>query len=329
MIRVDNLTKRYGDHEAVRGLAFHVKRGEVCGFLGPNGAGKSTTLRMLTGFLEPTGGSIAIGGVDALAKPLEARALIGYMPEACPLYPEMRVGEYLHYRANLKRVPVEKVDERVRTSLAEAKVDDVEHRIIGQLSKGYRQRVGLADALVADPPLLILDEPTAGLDPNQIRQVRDLIKRLAKDKKDKTVLLSTHILPEVEAICDRVLILNRGKLVSDGQVGSLRDPSAASGACLEARSAVIIEGRGAAGAFQDAFETLDGVRVASLEAEGERVRATLESGDPDVAERVFRAVAEAGLVLRELRPHQASLEDVFSKLTTNEPEPSAAREEEE
>ncbi|MCA9606396.1 MAG: ATP-binding cassette domain-containing protein, partial [Myxococcales bacterium] len=196
MIRVENLTKSYGRHEAVRGLSFEVPKGQVCGFLGPNGAGKSTTLRMITGFLAPTTGSIAIGGIDALAQPIEARKQLGYMPEACPLYPEMRVAEYLKYRAELKGVPRSKIADRVKKSLEQAAVADVEHRIIGQLSKGYRQRVGLADALVADPPLLILDEPTAGLDPNQIRQVRTLIGELAKNK---TVLLSTHILPEVEA----------------------------------------------------------------------------------------------------------------------------------
>lgn len=312
MIEVRNLTKRYGNHEAVRDLSFEVAAGEICGFLGPNGAGKSTTLRMLTGFLEPTAGSIAIGGVDALREPIEARSRIGYMPEACPLYPEMRVAEYLLYRAELKRVPVEQVDERVEKALVDARVDDVAHRIIGQLSKGYRQRVGLADALLGDPPLLILDEPTAGLDPNQIRQVRELIKRLAEDK---TVLLSTHILPEVEAICDRVLILNRGRLVSEGEPASLRGGAAA-------REVVVLQGRGELEGFRRALAEVEGARVTRLEeraVDGEAlIHGAVEAAEGDLAERVFRAVASAGLVLRELRRKETSLEDVFSALTTRE-----------
>ncbi len=320
MIEVRNLSKNYGNHRAVRGLTFEVAQGEICGFLGPNGAGKSTTLRMITGFLEPTEGAITIGGVDALAEPIEARRKIGYMPEACPLYPEMRVAEYLRYRAELKGLRSAKIKERVDKALHDAKVDDVADRIIGQLSKGYRQRVGLADALVADPPLLILDEPTAGLDPNQIRQVRELIKRLAADK---TVFLSTHILPEVEAICDRVLILNKGQLVSEGDPARLRDGATG-------QEEVVLSGRGDEAAFRAALEVVEGVRIKSISgrADGERtlVSATLEASDPDAAEHVFRAIADAGLTLRELRRKQASLEDVFSRLTTKE---RAAKEEEE
>ncbi len=312
MIEVQNHTKRYGSHTAVQDLSFEVPSGQVCGFLGPNGAGKSTTLRMLTGFLAPTGGSIRIGGVDALAHPIEARRKIGYMPEACPLYPEMRVSEYLRYRAELKGVPRKQIATRVEASLAQASVTDVAHRIIGQLSKGYRQRVGLADALVADPPLLVLDEPTAGLDPNQIRQVRTLIEELAKDK---TVLLSTHILPEVEAICDRVLIIHRGRLVSEGGPTSLRGESA--------KHHVVVEVRGTLPAVRECLASVSSASVLSIgEAGGYRdvsvVRAELESGDPDVVERVFAAVVSAGLVLRELRQQQASLEDLFADLTTTE-----------
>lgn len=320
MIEVRNLTKKYGSHEAVRGLTFGVPRGQVCGFLGPNGAGKSTTLRMLTGFLSPTTGSIRIDGVDALDLPIEARKKIGYMPESCPLYPEMRVGEYLRYRAELKRVPYAEIGDRVASAAKQATVDDVEERIIGQLSKGYRQRVGLADALVADPPLLVLDEPTAGLDPNQIRQVRSLITRLAQNK---TVVLSTHILPEVEAICDHVLIIHRGKMVAEGDPKTLRHD-------LAGKETIRIEGRGDPDAYADALAGLDGVHVVSLSASaGELVQGRLESaGDPDASERIFRAVADAGLVLRELRSQQASLEDVFANLTTAEPAARASEEEE-
>jgi len=314
VIEVRDLTKHYGGHEAVKGLTFEVPRGQICGFLGPNGAGKSTTLRMLTGFLAPTRGSISIGGIDALEQPLEARKALGYMPEACPLYPEMRVGEYLRYRAALKGLPSSEVSGRVEASLKQASVDDVAHRIIGQLSKGYRQRVGLADALVADPPLLVLDEPTAGLDPNQIRQVRELITELSKNK---TVLLSTHILPEVEALCDRVLIIHKGKLVSEGEPTTLRGQMAG-------RQVIQLEGRGAEAAFQAALDGLEGVRlvdairVVSGTGDAQVVRARLESDDPDAAERVFAAVAAAGLALRELRRREASLEDVFTDLTTTD-----------
>ena len=316
MIEVRDLTKHYGSHEAVRGLTFDVPRGQICGFLGPNGAGKSTTLRMLTGFLAPTRGAISIGGVDAIEEPLEARKALGYMPEACPLYPEMRVGEYLRYRAALKAVPSGEIAGRVESSLKQASVSDVAHRIIGQLSKGYRQRVGLADALVADPPLLVLDEPTAGLDPNQIRQVRELITELAKNK---TVLLSTHILPEVEALCDRVLIINRGKLVSEGEPGTLRGQ-------IAGRQVIRLEGRGARGAFEDVLGALpqvkiiDGPKALSGSGEHQIVQARLEAEDPDAVEVVFGAIAKAGLTLRELRRQEASLEDVFADLTTDEPE---------
>lgn len=329
MIEVRNLTKRYGDHEAVGDLSFQVPKGQVCGFLGPNGAGKSTTLRMLTGFLSPTHGSITIGGVDAREEPVEARKLIGYMPELCPLYPEMRVDEYLRYRAELKGVARADRDAYVEKALENAAVKDVSTRIIGQLSKGYRQRVGLADALVADPPLLVLDEPTAGLDPNQIRQVRELIGRLAKNK---TVILSTHILPEVEAICDRVLILHRGKLVSEGEPSALRGVSS--------HQTISLTARAEPSALAEALDGLDGLRVAGIRKkkgvapDPERapvVTATIEAeGDPDAVERVFAAVAEAGIVLRELRHKHASLEDVFADLTTSEPtaEPTLGEEEE-
>ena len=222
MIDVRHLTKRYGERTAVNDLSFSVERGEVVGFLGPNGAGKSTTLRMLTGFLEPSAGEVRIAGFDAKKQPLEVKRSVGYMPEAVPLYLEMRVVEYLRYRAELKGVPRRDRKQNVDKALELANVADVRGRIIGQLSKGYRQRVGLADALVADPPLLILDEPTAGLDPNQIRQVRDLVRSLGREK---TVLLSTHILPEVEAICGRVIILDRGRLVSSGRPEELRSVS--------------------------------------------------------------------------------------------------------
>jgi ABC-2 type transport system ATP-binding protein len=210
VIEVQGLTRRYGNRLAVHDVSFRVERGQIAGFLGPNGAGKTTTLRMLTGYLAPTTGEVRIDGIDAVASSMQARARLGYMPEGVPLYREMRVVEYLRHRGALKNV--ERVHEAVDRSLELAGVTDAQSRIIGQLSKGYRQRVGLAEALIADPPILILDEPTAGLDPNQVRQFRELIRSFAGDK---TVLLSTHILSEVEAVCDRVIIIREGEKVAD------------------------------------------------------------------------------------------------------------------
>jgi ABC-2 type transport system ATP-binding protein len=315
VIRVEHLTKRYGERVAVDDVGFDVAPGEVIGFLGPNGAGKSTTLRMITGYLSPNDGRIRIGDVDAVADPVKARRLIGYMPESVPLYRELRVDEYLRYRARLKGVARRQVDARVKESLELANVADVRHRIIGQLSKGYRSRVGLADALVADPPVLILDEPTAGLDPNQIRQVRDLVRSLSGRK---TVLLSTHILPEVESTCGRVLIIHRGRIVGEGAPGRLRVAS-------EGSQALTIEGRGERARFEQVLGAVPGVRgiaeLTVLQPDPPIVRAKLDVEGEGAAEAVFRAVAQAGLVLRELRREQTSLEDVFAKLTTHEAEP--------
>ncbi len=204
MIKVSNLTKQFAGRTAVDDVSFEVKRGEIIGFLGPNGAGKTTTMRMLTGFLHPTRGAVEIAGCDVFEDPIEARRHIGYMPESCPLYHEMRVDEYLTFRAQIKGVARKAIRSRRDIVKEQCGLTDVGRRIIGQLSKGYRQRVGLADSLLHDPDLLILDEPTAGLDPNQIREVRELIRQLAERH---TLLLSTHILPEVEMTCRRILII--------------------------------------------------------------------------------------------------------------------------
>lgn len=311
MIRVEQLSKRYGEHRAVDGISFDVPRGEIVGFLGPNGAGKSTTLRMLTGYLIPNAGRIHIGGVDAVAHPVKARRLIGYMPESVPLYKEMRVEEYLRHRGELKGVARRDLAKHVDRALEMANVGDVRMRIIGQLSKGYRSRVGLADALIADPPLLVLDEPTAGLDPNQIRQVRDLIRGMAGER---TILLSTHILPEVESTCGRVIIINKGRIVGEGAPADLR----VSGSGGEV---IVLEGKGELARFSETVDRVKGVRriMDSATLDGGHVRLRLEADSADVAEDVFAAIAEAGLRLRELHREQTSLEDVFASLTTVEP----------
>jgi ABC-2 type transport system ATP-binding protein len=219
MILVENLTKYYGDYAAVRDISFTVERGQVVGFLGPNGAGKSTTMRILTGYLTATSGKASIDGKDVFWDPIEARRRIGYLPESCPLYTEMRVEEYLRFRGGLKGLSRSEIKTRVGYVLERCWLKDVRRQLIGTLSKGYRQRVGLADALLANPPVLILDEPTVGLDPTQIRETRKLIKELGKQH---TVLLSTHILSEVEMTCDTVIIIYQGQVTVQGSLTGVR-----------------------------------------------------------------------------------------------------------
>jgi ABC-2 type transport system ATP-binding protein len=219
MIHVENLTKYYGDYAAVRDVSFDVERGQVVGFLGPNGAGKSTTMRILTGYLNATSGSASVDGKDVFWNPIEARRRIGYLPESCPLYTEMRVEEYLRFRGGLKGLNRRETNTRLGYVLDRCWLRDVRRQLIGTLSKGYRQRVGLADALIANPPVLVLDEPTVGLDPSQIRETRKLIKELGNEH---TVLLSTHVLPEVEMSCDHVILIYQGKVAAKGSLDSLR-----------------------------------------------------------------------------------------------------------
>lgn len=319
MIVAEDLTKDYGTVVAVKSLSFEVGRGEVVGFLGPNGAGKSTTLRMLAGFLGPTSGRARINGFDVLEDSLAARRSLGYMPESSPLYGELRVREYLEFRAALKQVPGRERRRAVERALALAAVADMAEVLIRHLSKGYRQRVGLADALVASPPLLILDEPTAGLDPNQIREVRKLVRALAEEH---TLLLSTHILPEVESVCSRALVLHRGQLVAQGTLDELR-------AQRRARSVRFV--------VRDTGDRARGVleRVAGSgkvrehgRDEPELVRfvvdapAGVDAGD--LAERAIAALLEAAVAVREVSPVQATLEDVFAELTGAGPGGAAA-----
>src|SRR3954452_9036727 len=259
MIKVENLTKRYAGHTAIQDLSFEVGKGEIMGFLGPNGAGKSTTMRILSSFMPATSGRASIAGFDVFEQSLQARSHLGYMPENVPLYGDMRVTEYLNYRAALKGVPHRRIAERVGDVKELCGLKDVERKLIGTLSKGYRQRVGLADALLAEPDLLILDEPTIGLDPNQIRQVRELIKNLANKR---TVLISTHILPEVEIMCSRVVVIHKGKIrASDTAENLLKNHRAAGLVRLEVRDAT-------ADAREDLLQ-LTGVKDVTEEREGE------------------------------------------------------------
>jgi ABC-2 type transport system ATP-binding protein len=308
MISVQNLTKRYGRQLAVDDLSFEVGKGEVVGFLGPNGAGKSTTLRILAGFLGMTSGKVTIFGHDIETDSFEARKRIGYMPEAVPLYPEMRVGEYLSFRAELKGVARSKRKARVGIAMEKSRVLDRETTLIGNLSKGYRQRVGLADALVADPPLLILDEPTAGLDPNQIREVRQVIKGLGEDH---TVLLSTHILSEVESSCGRVVVIHEGKLVAEGAVSKIKS--------LQRSPGVIVRVGGDGKAAREILAGIDGIAKTELETTDSEaiIRCTWskKTSDPAVNERIAAALVAAGIGVRGLAPVQSSLEQVFAELT--------------
>src|ERR1051325_1934003 len=305
MIKVENLTKRYAGHAAVQDLNFEVSQGEIMGFLGPNGAGKTTTMRILAGFMPATSGRASIAGFDVFSQSLQARAHLGYMPENVPLYSDMRVTEYLNYRAALKAVPHRRISERVGDVKELCGLKNVERKLIGTLSKGYRQRVGLADALVAEPDLLILDEPTIGLDPNQIRQVRELIKNLGRQH---TILLSTHILPEVEMTCSRVIIVHKGRIEAcdtpDNLLGKIRQ---AGGVQLEAK---IGNDNG-----EDELKKIPGVRDVVTEGADDWKRFSLlvESGD-DVREEVFRLAVERRWAVRELTQRRGTLEDVFVEL---------------
>jgi ABC-2 type transport system ATP-binding protein len=319
LITATHLTKRYAPRgpAAVDDVSFSIGKGEVVGFLGPNGAGKSTTLRILAGFLGPTAGKVEIAGHDVVSDSLEARRCIGYMPETAPLYPEMRVVEYLRFRAELKRVARSARAGHVDDAMRKAGVVDVAHQRIGHLSKGYRQRVGIADAIVARPPIVILDEPTAGLDPNQIREARALVRELGREH---TVLLSTHILSEVEACATRVLLVHRGKLVAEGLTEDIRTMRGATAIEVvvrgdrESAARALARGEGVSRAnVADAAGAGDVVRVRArfakaLSAE-ERGRAV---------ERCVGALVAAGIGVREVRPAGGSLEDVFAALTRGE-----------
>lgn len=310
MIKVEQLTKRFAATTAVSEISFDVRPQEVVGFLGPNGAGKSTTLKVITGFYSATSGSVLVDGHDVSRRPEAVKRAIGYLPENVPLYPEMRVHEYLRYRAALKRVAGSRRRAAVDSAIERCRLGDVRSRIIGQLSKGYRQRVGLADALVGDPKLLILDEPTIGLDPNQIRQVRELIRDLGRER---TVILSSHILPEVEAVCSRVLIINRGKIVGQGDPGELRAGLGKEGA------SITLEVKDPEGRAPEVLKAVEGVTGVGEPIAGEDGLAVFEvTAGADVRERIFDAAVGSGFKLLGMSSKTLSLEDVFVRITTSE-----------
>ena len=314
MIEVENLTKHFPTQVAVSDVSFQVSPGEIVGFLGPNGAGKTTAMRMLTGFLPPTAGTARVAGFDVVERSEEARASLGYLPESAALYPEMRVREYLAYRARLEGVRGPDVRSRVDEVIASCLLEEVAGRKVENLSRGYRQRTALAGALVHKPAVLILDEPTVGLDPAQVIRIRETIRQLGRER---AVLLSTHILPEVDAVCDRVLIIDRGRIVAEGTASELRTR-------LAGTPVVRASFAGAVGA-REALAALPGVTAVSEEAgDGEtRVRLECEAG-ADVREEVFRASVARGWILRELLRESLSLEDVFVRLTRHEEVPTEA-----
>lgn len=319
MIKVENLTKRYAGVNALNGLSFEVQRGEIVGFLGPNGAGKSTTMRILTGFIPASSGRVEVAGLDVFENSLEVRERVGYMPENNPLYVDMRVSEYLKFRSKLKGLPRGERKERIPEVLEMCGLTDVSHRIIGHLSKGFRQRVGLADALLAEPDLLILDEPTIGLDPVQIRQVRQLIKDLGKRH---TILLSTHILPEVEMTCNRVIIIHHGRILASDTPDNLMKT-------LHAGGLIQVEVRGSGSEVQAKLRTVEGVESISaklIEDGCVRVTVTPKPGE-DPREKIYETVAANGWTLRELTRTRTTLEDIFVQITHEEDEAEEERRE--
>ena len=310
MIEVKNLTKRYGSHCAVDDISFQVEEGEILGFLGPNGAGKSTTMNILTGYLSATSGTVTINGHDILDEPNEAKANIGYLPEIPPLYPDMTVREYLDFMYDLKKCALPRV-KHITEICRVMKIEDVYNRLIKNLSKGYKQRVGIAQALVGNPPVLILDEPTVGLDPNQIIEIRSLIRTLGKHH---TVILSSHILPEIEAVCDRIVIISEGKIVADDTAANLSDHFS-----KDRRLQVAI-----AGPRKEVADLLGGITgVDSVKALGSRESGVEEFAvevrpGTDIRRDLFTRLAQRNWPLLSSKSMAMSLEDIFINLTLHQ-----------
>lgn len=314
MISVENLTKRYGDRSAVTDVTFTVKKGEVLGFLGPNGAGKSTTMRMITGYLAPSAGRVTVGGFDMGKDPLKAKSLIGYLPEVVPLYPEMTVRDYLKFIAALKGIPGKEHKARIDAMIERCWLTQYRDRLIAHLSKGYRQRVGLAQALIHNPPVLIMDEPTSGLDPKQIIETRDLVRGLAGEH---TVVLSTHILPEVQNLCNRVLIINQGRVVAEDTPDRLE-------ASLRGSQSIRLELAGPEPAISGVLGQVPGVISVRINPKGAEFPGVLVADvdtkpEDEIRAAVAAAVVGSGFKLYEMHAARLSLEEIFLKLTTEEP----------
>ncbi len=316
MIEVNNLVKRYGDHTAVDHLSFKIEKGKIYGFLGPNGAGKSTTMNMITGYIASTEGTVSIDGHDILEEPEKAKKCIGYLPEQPPLYFDMTVLEYMNFVADLKKIPKDKKKTMVEEVMDMVKISDMRNRLIKNLSKGYRQRVGLAQAILGYPEVIILDEPTVGLDPKQIIEIRDLIKSL---KKKHTVILSSHILSEVSAVCDYVLIISHGKLVASDTPDNLGKLAAGS-------NNLNLLVKGDKDKIRIILNQIDGIKEISInpakEEEGWNVNLTTKE-DTDVREEVFFKMAENHYPILEMQSKKVSLEEIFLELTEDNKKVSA------
>jgi ABC-2 type transport system ATP-binding protein len=302
-IRVQNLTKEYNNQRAVNQISLTVQPGEIVGFLGPNGAGKSTTMKVATGYLPPTDGTVEVNGFDVRTHPMDVRRSIGYLPEHNPLYLDLYVKEYLRFAGSLHNLRGSALTQRIADVLELVGLGREQHKRIGQLSKGYRQRVGLAQALLHNPPVLILDEPTTGLDPNQLAEIRQVIRDAGRDK---TVLFSTHIMQEVEAVCDRVVIINRGQIVADGSLSQLRSASAGDGIVVVAEFESNLS-------TPDILKTVSGIeRVEPLGQGQYRITA---APNMDLRAAIFRLAADQNLILVGLRQQESSLEGIFKELT--------------
>lgn len=307
MIDVDGLTKFYGDFKAVDGVSFSVKRGEIVGLLGPNGAGKTTTLRMMTCYLTPSAGAVSLGGVSVYEDAPAVKRMIGYLPESAPIYGDMVVYDYLRYVAQIQEVSEADVENRIEYVVDKCALKEVIHKKVNELSKGYRQRVGLAHAIIHDPEILILDEPTSGLDPNQIIEIRELIRELGKEK---TVILSTHILSEVEASCARVIIINRGKIVADSPTEELIKGA-------KSKEVVNISVKGASeGELKTLLESVENVEDVSVSSGNFLTSARVTAGEGAlVREAIYHAIKETKWIIYEMGAETQSLEAIFQELT--------------
>lgn len=307
MIKLENVTKKYGKFEALQGISFEVKEGEIVGLLGPNGAGKSTTMNIITGFIEPTSGTVLVDEIDVLRKPNKAKKIIGYMPEGVPLYNELTVKEFVKYMAELKRVDKKEIKEKVQKAIEDAGLLEVENKLIRNLSRGYKQRVSLAGTLVSNPKVIILDEPTVGLDPKQVIEIRELIKKLGKDH---TVILSSHILSEVSQICNRVIIINKGKIVAVDTPKNLEEKVLNKNivyVTVEDSENKVIN-------MKDKIEGIKNIKLEKTNNDGTKQYSIEAEEDKDIRKMLFASFAKEDLTIFEMKKADTTLEEAFMKL---------------
>ena len=307
MIKLENITKKYGSVEALKGISFEVKEGEIVGLLGPNGAGKSTTMNIITGFIEQTSGTVTVNGIDVLKSPNKAKKLIGYMPEGVPLYNDLTVREFVKYMAELKGVPKKEIKEKVKKALEDANLLDVQNRLTRNLSRGYKQRVSLAGTLVSNPEVIILDEPTVGLDPKQVAEIREVIKKLGKDH---TVILSSHILSEVSQVCNRVIIMNKGEVVAVDTPENLEKK-------VSNKNIIYVTVEDTENKVIEMKEKIEGIKDIKLEKtneDGTKRYAIEVEDEKDIRKTLFANFAKENLTIFEMKKADTSLEDAFMKL---------------